>query len=73
MFVTYQLAAMVVAEMLQWGAPLPFILLVVMLGFYESANKAQDCLLEFARVPCICLSRCVCVCVCVLVMAPVKT
>ena len=33
---------MVVAELLQWRAPVPFILLSVLLGFYESALQTQD-------------------------------
>ena len=34
--------AMVVAELLQWGAPTPFILLRVLLGFYQSALQTED-------------------------------
>ena len=33
---------MVVAELLQWGAPAPFILLCVLLGFYPSALQMED-------------------------------
>ena len=33
---------MVVAELLQWRAPVPFVLLCILLGFYEAAVQSED-------------------------------